>query len=168
LKQVRDKKKMTKYLFRLTIVTFLIAILTLVWVGRAEELYHSAWSIVMEDVKNIVIQDGDNEISSKEEIVIDERISEFNRKYGSLVFLSVFYTPELNGEYNLNEAKYVFQREGSSLPYQRGSAGLEDENWYVEVAFDDEDRKNSYIIPIFFFILSCIVCAGWIVSRKPG
>ena len=120
----------------------------------------------MGDIKNTVLNDGNEVVSPSEEKKIEELIKKFNQEYGTLVHLGVFYDKTgTSFHYNLNDAKYLYPKDITSVNNSYGLAGLGDNNWYVEASFNDNNREYFYLIPIGFIIVSFVLFIVWLVSK---
>jgi len=157
------QKKFTTNLFRFTLLSIIISVISFFSVLYLQDAYQSSLINMTQGILDTV--NNKETISSNEIEIIENHIAKFENKYDSLSYLGVFYDDVQHGDiHNSSEAQYVYS-ENETINIEKINYGIGLNNWFVEAQLEDQYRDYFYIIPYSFLIISLVLFLVWLVSK---
>lgn len=165
-KNSKYQRNFLKYLFRFAIITLLIAAISFLWVDKASDVYRQSMETAGLDIIAIADSDGNSVIDEKENEQIATVIEQFNEKYETLIYVSLFYEEEIDGKgpierevliQDLKEAEYLFPENATEEPLHSGILSFGEKGWLVKMSFFDYQREKYHLIPIAFLTISIVL-----------
>ncbi|WP_160037088.1 permease prefix domain 1-containing protein [Paenibacillus sp. An7] len=157
------QKKFTTNLFRVAVVSVILAAISFFSIIQLEEGYQSSLKNMTQGILNVV--NNEELISTTEIKIIEEHTAEFQEKYDTLSYLGVFYDDNQDADlHEPNEAQYIYP-ENATFSKDKINYGVGSNNWYVEAQLEDDYRDYFYLIPYSFLIISFVLLLVWLVSK---